>query len=730
MSSSAEELSLELSGSGSIVDGVVAKGSSSASGSSSSGVGVIRETKPKRTFARELSARRAGTSELVPRQPVSMETGTSEDALVLPQGEPRVLGPGPSTEVPMHLDPPTMSFYRQGDQHSHTQHLEQHDQRSVQVHQQILNQVVHTSADQEVVLEAARQVVAANQRVSATEAQALQAVVQARGEAEAMVNETRSQAQVLSVRFAAELELAQQREQKLKEHIEGLRRELERRETANHPPTSPNIPKLREETPGAQPPNGAGNSFEIEAINSLSIRMKNFEEEFHSLREIVQDLWIFQESWNQWPEADSPQHGSNTPQAPTNSNPNPPPAPASAHTQAFRMDSGSEDEGKGVSGPGRPGTPAPAEEDVESSHVKQKDLHYMKFPALPESAGAFRAWRNSIVPMLAAFDRSPDGSVSEWILKALRARSETAILELHNSSDPYPRLDRVLAGALTKPEHLKSHFGLKFQSYIEDCESCSRPLRGRVLLNFVAREFDADSTYGTVVSELELFSLPAPEGSMQSLKAWRDKVRYILSQLPTADRPSEKLLSKWIFERLKKVGLMRRHTDRVRDSPEGAPERSFDWLWSRLERTILEGQQDQNLLSIQEALRKGPKKETPGVPAPTDKNGNPKEGNPGQARGRTRTRTKAKATGRPTRARTRTRTRTKQERTKGKERRGPFVSKAKEEGVCIFYRRTNAPGGTVARSSTRRSRSQALPPLRRKPRRQPQRQHPRPQLWR
>ena len=242
-------------------------------------------------------------------------------------------------------------------------------------------------------LEAARQVVAANQRVSATEAQALQAVVQARGEAEAMVNETRSQAQVLSVRFAAELELAQQRELKLKEHIEGLRRELERREAANHPPTNPNIPKLREETPGPQPPNGAGNSFEIEAITALSIRIKNLEEEFHSLREIVQDLWINQESWNQWPETESPQHGSNTPQAPTNSNPNPPPAATSVPTQAFRMDSGSEEEGKGASAPGRPGTPAPAEEDVESSHVKQKDLHYMKFPALPESAGAFRAWR-------------------------------------------------------------------------------------------------------------------------------------------------------------------------------------------------------------------------------------------------------------------------------------------------------------------------------------------------
>ena len=245
----------------------------------------------------------------------------------------------------------------------------------------------------------------------------------------------------------------------------------------------------------------------------------------------------------------------------------------------------------------RPATTASVHEgDLESAHVKQKDLHHMKFPSLPENAGAFRTWRNSIVPMISSFDRSSDGAVTEWILKAIRARSHTEIRALNNdSSDPYPRLDRVLASALTKPERLKSHFGLKFQSYIEEFEACLRSLRGRVLLNLVVREFDPDSTYGTVVSELELFSMPAPEGSMQSLRAWRDKARYILSQLPTADRPSEKLLSKWLFVRLQKVGLLRRHTDKVRDSPEGAPERGFEWLWSRLERTILEGQQEQNM---------------------------------------------------------------------------------------------------------------------------------------
>ena len=65
-----------------------------------------------------------------------------------------------------------------------------------------------------------------------------------------------------------------------------------------------------------------------------------------------------------------------------------------------------------------------ADDDLESLHVKQKDLHHMKFPSLPENAGAFRAWRNSIVPMISSYDRSSDRAVTEWILRAIRARSE------------------------------------------------------------------------------------------------------------------------------------------------------------------------------------------------------------------------------------------------------------------------------------------------------------------
>ena len=206
-------------------------------------------------------------------------------------------------------------------------------------------------------------------------------------------------------------------------------------------------------------------------------------------------------------------------------------------------------------------------DDIEMKHVKPKDLHYLKFPAVPEDAGAFRQFRNSVVLMLSAYDRSAAASAHSWVMRGMNARSEADVTELQQSSGNYPRLDRIIASALTRPEHLKSHFGLKFQGFLEDSEALVMPLRGRVLLNMVCPEFDTDATYGAVVSELELFSLPPPELSMQALKAWRDKVRYILGQLLQAQRPPERLMSKWLFERLKRVPQLRRHTDRRQREP-------------------------------------------------------------------------------------------------------------------------------------------------------------------
>ena len=75
------------------------------------------------------------------------------------------------------------------------------------------------------------------------------------------------------------------------------------------------------------------------------------------------------------------------------------------------------------------------------------------------------------------------------------------------------------------------------------------------------------------------------------------------------------MLSTWLYERLKKVRSFSSVSDRIKKSTVGSHERSFRYLWARLTRHIAEQQHDRNLSSIQEGLRKGPKKTTTGATA-------------------------------------------------------------------------------------------------------------------
>ena len=285
---------------------------------------------------------------------------------------------------------------------------------------------------------------------------------------------------------------------------------------------------------------------------------------------------------------------------------------------------------------GRSDAAPSAPPSFHSCRVGDDDLKSRAIPALPETAGSFRSWKNSVITMLLSYDLSAEGLLNEWLQKGMRARSTEEVEELKLSSGDFPRFDRMLAAALTRPEHLKSIFGFQLQSYVEGCQTEGHGMRGRILLNTIVREFDPDRTFGSVISEIELFQLGAPDGySLVALKAWRDKVSYILNQLPSHERPPDRMMSKWLFERLKRVGPLRRYIDQIRDSAEGTRERTFGFLWERLQRTIHEYQQDANAASIQGDIRKGPAKpSTKNVPATPGFKGDSKPENKGKDGGK------------------------------------------------------------------------------------------------
>ena len=246
---------------------------------------------------------------------------------------------------------------------------------------------------------------------------------------------------------------------------------------------------------------------------------------------------------------------------------------------------------------------------LEDQCLRWKDVTAVRLPSLPESAGALRQWRNTVLPMFMSLDRSEHNHLANWLMKAFHAKTKAEILQRNTDSEGFPRFDRVLCSWFSKPECLKGHFGTKIQAYLEEAMNSGLQLRGRPLLNMVVREFDLDAALGGVVSAVELFQIPSPEhDSIPSLQNFRDKVQYILGQIPVNEKPVDSMLAKWLFERLKRVKFLQLTIDRIRESPSEAHERTYEYLWARMQRAIAESQHDKNLQSIQEGLRKGPNK--------------------------------------------------------------------------------------------------------------------------
>ena len=433
-----------MSGTGMV--GRASGGSGGASESSSPGSKLVRkETKAGRersgSFSRELSARRAERNRQgVNRRPFSMEVEHAHDTADTSAGA--AASASADSAVPGPRNMAQMFAYRQGDQVEHNTQTST-DNRRAEVHQNVMNQYdqrqvhvsnqvdqrqvhVHNSADHQVVVQAAREVLMAHERVANVEAEALQAVLEARGQALAGVQEARSQAEVLAVRFAAEIQDSQRRERELVRRIEALQEEVNRRDRdtpvqSPKPPGIPAGPGLSNQNP-LDIPNGAG----TDVLAQILERVSTLEDEHASLRDLVQNMWYEQQSWNTWPEAASPVKS------------------VSGQPKVHRIDTESDPEE--VQRDAAPSVSSGrAEEDIEMQRIKQKDLHYLKFPALPDNAGAFRSWRNSVIPMIASYDRSPEGSVHEWVMRAFRARAEDELQSLQDSSGEYPRFDRVLA---------------------------------------------------------------------------------------------------------------------------------------------------------------------------------------------------------------------------------------------------------------------------------------------
>ena len=237
----------------------------------------------------------------------------------------------------------------------------------------------------------------------------------------------------------------------------------------------------------------------------------------------------------------------------------------------------------------------------ESTIYKTKDLQSVTVPTLPNDAAQFRGWRNSFLTKAASIDKTGENRIMTWLLESFSA--EVSVEYLEQTSLEMPRFDAYLASQLMEPKHLRGELGLQFQAYAEKEQMRGRAPLGRVLLNMVARRFFLDLSRGANLTQQSLLELDIGSYTYEGLRTFVDRIEFVLNSIPPELQPSELTRYTWLYSRLKKVRMMQRHIDRIKDSRQNSHVRCWEWLFNKLKTTLLEMKEDQNEESIRTALQ-------------------------------------------------------------------------------------------------------------------------------
>ena len=209
---------------------------------------------------------------------------------------------------------------------------------------------------------------------------------------------------------------------------------------------------------------------------------------------------------------------------------------------------------------------------TEKEIYKSKDLSLVKIEQLPVNAAQFRSWKNSFITKTCAIDQTGEDVILSWIAESFNVEDGD---QLHNSGI-LPRLDAHLASLLADTRHLKSEIGMSYQSYIEKCQMAGRSPKGRFMIWLLAQQFRLDMQRGANLTEQSLLELECESFTYNGLKAFIEKIEFVLNAIPFEHQPSERTKFTWLFGRVKKCRMIQRNIDRVKDASPDSHRRSFD----------------------------------------------------------------------------------------------------------------------------------------------------------
>jgi len=116
---------------------------------------------------------------------------------------------------------------------------------------------------------------------------------------------------------------------------------------------------------------------------------------------------------------------------------------------------------------------------------------------------------------------------------------------------------------LSKSNLQHEELGADLQEYSEKCQKRVLPPSGAYLLSMIAEQFELERGRTSALTKVELPNLQITGNSMAVLTSFYRKVKHVLSTMPADSRPNQMILGRWLFDRVRNVGILRRFIEQI-----------------------------------------------------------------------------------------------------------------------------------------------------------------------
>ena len=246
--------------------------------------------------------------------------------------------------------------------------------------------------------------------------------------------------------------------------------------------------------------------------------------------------------------------------------------------------------------------------ETDESVYKLKHLKGVQITRLPNDATSCREWRAAFLAAVSRIDLTSRDVLVKFCVQCMDGGRGRRFREELQASRAFSMFNKHVAAELIKPEVLATNSDLAHEliSYVEECATRQDGPKGMPLMNLIISFYETGTDTSVALSQMHLLSLQLNGKSLKDVSDFVKKTNYVLHGLKPSDRPVESTLYAWLWHLVKRVPMLNRVTQRVRNSGSESKKRTFDWLWAQIAEELRERRHDSNFDNMSKGLQSTP----------------------------------------------------------------------------------------------------------------------------